>query len=88
MSALQEEGGANWSYSQGEIEDLLQSKQPLPPQLQQLMEARSAIATLTHPCASIHLLPKQPYPLYHVKKPHMVFLVASANIAHSHCTSY
>ncbi|CAL5222598.1 g4989 [Coccomyxa viridis] len=37
----QEEGGANWSYSQGEIEDLLQSKQPLPPQLQQVMEARS-----------------------------------------------
>ena len=40
---LQEEGGASWSYSQGEIEDLLQSRQPLPPQLQQLMDARLAL---------------------------------------------
>ena len=58
-SALQEEGGANWSYSQGEIEDLLQSKQPLPPQLQQVMEARSAFAELAHPFVSILYLPKQ-----------------------------
>ena len=40
MLAFQEEGGAGWSYSQGEIDDLLQSKQPLPPQLQQLVNAR------------------------------------------------
>lgn len=40
VPTVQEEGGANWLYSQGEIEDLLQSKQPLPPELQQLMDAR------------------------------------------------
>ena len=37
---VQEEGGASWSYSQGEIEDFLQSKQPLPPELQLLIDAR------------------------------------------------
>lgn len=37
---LQEQGGATWSYSQHEIEEMLQSKQPLPPELQQLMDAR------------------------------------------------
>ena len=37
---VQEEGGASWSYSQGEIEDFLQSKQPLPPELQRLIDAR------------------------------------------------
>ena len=62
VSALQEEGGATWSYSQGEIEDLLQSKQRLPPQLQQLMDARSAFAELMD-----HLpLPEE---LFYVKKP-------------------
>lgn len=51
VCALQEEGGANWSYSQGEIEDLLQNKQPLPPQLQQLMDARSALLNLLTPAS-------------------------------------
>ena len=74
MSALQEEGGANWSYSQGEIEDLLQSKQPLPPQLQQLMEARSAIATLTHPLRQHPSLAKAAIPFVSCQEaPHGVF---------------
>ena len=45
---VQEEGGPSWSYSQGEIEDFLQSKQALPPELQLLIDARLVCERHSH----------------------------------------
>ena len=83
--ALQEEGGANWSYSQGEIEDLLQSKQPLPPQLQELMEARSAFAELNHPFANTPACRNSTLPVL-VAMPRTMSAAAFCRCADSHCT--